>query len=152
MIPTLTILHILAMFIAFAFTTGVGIVMGAVAASGSVPAIRAATGLGIRFQVVGITILIVGVAFGMWLTAAAGYGFGARWISIAFVLFLGLLVTGFGFHQPWTRRLAAAAAASPDDAPSADLRAVATDASNRIVGPISGLLWIGLIVDMVVKP
>ncbi|MBV9103786.1 MAG: hypothetical protein JO060_09345, partial [Candidatus Eremiobacteraeota bacterium] len=60
----LTILHILAMFVAFAFTTGVGILAVAVANSGDVRTIRVMTRVVTPFLRAGTWILLAGVIFG----------------------------------------------------------------------------------------
>jgi hypothetical protein len=147
-----TILHILAMFIAFAFTTGVGILVAAVANSGSVSAIRTVTRVVAPFQRVGSAVLLLGVVFGMATAMTVGYGLTANWIVAGYVLVALILAIGLGVHQPWIGRLAAAAAASPDDRVSPELAAVTTERMVRIAGPVSGLLWIAVISVMVLKP
>lgn len=152
MIQTLTILHILSMFIAFGLTTGAGIVLAGVAASDNVGAIRAATKIVSPLQIAGGIVLVLGLIFGIALAAIAGFGLTALWLIIAYVIAALLVGIGLGIHQPWTRRLAAAAAASPDQEASSQLRTVAADRIVRIAGPLSGLLWIAIIADMVLKP
>ena len=148
----LTILHILAMFVAFAFTTGVGILAVAVANSGDVRTIRVMTRVVTPFLRAGTWILLAGVIFGFGTASAEGYALGSKWLITAYVLVILIFGIGAGVHQAWLRRLASAAAASPEDQRSAELVAVTQDRTARIAGPISGLLWIAVIVVMVLKP
>jgi uncharacterized membrane protein len=146
------ILHILAMFVAFGFTTGVGIYLTALAASGDVRLIRAATRGARPLQTAGAVVLLVGVIFGFATAAAIGFSLTAKWLLIAYVLLILLLVIGVGVHRMWAERLAKAAAASPDDHASPELQAVIDDRFVRLAGPLSGLLWIGLVAMMVLRP
>jgi hypothetical protein len=96
--------------------------------------------------------LLIGIAFGFATAGAIGYSLTSKWLIIAYVLVALLLIIGVGLHRAWAERLAKAAAASPDDRASAELSAVIDDPVVRLAGPISGLLWIGLIAVMVLKP
>ena len=145
-------LHVISMFIAFAFTTGVGIFATAIADTRDVRAIRTAARIALPMQLAGIIILLVGVIFGFASAGAAGFDFMARWLVEAYVLVALLLVLGAGVHRSWIARLAQAAAASGDDKPSPELAAVIGDRMVRIAGPASGLVWIALIILMVVRP
>jgi uncharacterized membrane protein len=146
------ILHILAMFIAFGFTTGVGILLMAISRSGDVRTIRTAAKIARPLQIAGGIILVVGIIFGFGAAAAVGYDLMSKWLVIAYVLAVLLLIIGVGVHGAWAARLAKAAAASPDDQPSSDLTAVLDDRLVAIAGPVSGLIWIGLIAIMVLRP
>lgn len=146
------ILHILAMFIAFGFTTGVGILLTAIARSGDVRTIRTAVKVARPMQIAGGILILIGIIFGFGAAAAVGYDLMSKWLVIAYVLAVLLLIIGVGVHSAWAARLAKAAAASPDDQPSADLSAVLDDRLVAVAGPVSGLLWIGLIAIMVVRP
>ena len=146
------VLHILAMFIAFGFTTGTGILLTAIASGGDVRSIRAAAKAIRPFQIAGGIILLVGVIFGFGAAQMAGFNLGATWLIVTYVAVALLLFSGMGIHGRWSAKLAAAAAASPDDKPSAELTAVIGDPLVRAVGPFSGLLWILIISMMVIKP
>jgi hypothetical protein len=147
-----TILHVLAMFIAFGFTTGVGILITAIAQRGDVLAIRGAVGVGRRLQTAGSLVLLLGVIFGFATTAAIGFGLTSKWLLITYALVILLLVLGVGVHRAWFGRLEKAAAASPDDHASEELKAVIDDRMARLAGPASGLLWIAIIALMVLRP
>jgi len=145
-------LHVVAMFVAFAFTTGVGIHMTAIADTLDVRAIRTAVRIARPMQTIGITIMLVGVVFGFVSAASAGFSLTSKWLVEAYVLLALLVVIGVAVHRTWFARLAKAAAASGDDHASPELSAVVADRFVRIAGPVSGLLWIALITVMVVKP
>ena len=146
------ILHILAMFIAFAFTTGVGILMTAIAQRGDVRTIRTAVKVARPLQIAGTVVLVVGIVFGFGAAAAVGYDLATKWLVIAYVLVVLLLIVGVGMHAAWSMRLARAADASPEDHPSAQITAVLGDRLVAAAGPASGLLWIALIAVMVLRP
>lgn len=146
------ILHILAMFVAFGFTTGVGIFLTGIARSGDVRTIRAATSVARPLNTAGAIVLLVGIIFGFATAAAVGFSLTSKWLVIAYVLVILLLFIGVGVHRMWAERLAKAAAASPDDHASPELAAVIEDRIVQLAGPISGLLWIAIIAVMVLRP
>lgn len=146
------LLHILAVFIAFAFTTGVGIALTAIANTQDVPAIRTAVRVMRPFNAAGGILLIVGVIFGFGAAQMSGYPLTSLWLEVTYVAVVLLLYFGLGVHMPWIGRLRAAAAASPDDRPSSELQITIDDRFVRAAGPISGLLWIVIIAMMVLRP
>lgn len=146
------ILHVLAMFTAFAFTTGVGVYLTAIANTLDVRAIRTAVRIARPLQTSGISILLIGVVLGFAAAGAAGFSLTSKWLIEAYVLVVLLVVVGFGIHQTWIARLAAAAAASPDDHASPEVARVVGESLVRVAGPVSGLLWIALIAVMILKP
>jgi uncharacterized membrane protein len=149
---TMILLHIVAVFIAFAFTTGVGIALTAIANTGDVRALRTAVRVMRPFNAAGGILLLVGVILGFGAAQMAGYTLGSTWLLVTFVAVALLFVFGFGVHMPWIARLRVAAAASPDDTPSADLQALIDNRFVRAAGPISGLLWIVILAMMVFRP
>ena len=148
----MTVIHILAMFVAFAFTTGMGILLTAIASRGDVRAIRAASNAIRPFQIAGSIVLLAGVVVGFGLAQTAGFDLLSRWLVITYVALAGLLYVGMGIHMSWAKRLRAAADASPDDRPSADLNAVIRDRMVAAAGPISGIFWITILAMMVFRP
>jgi uncharacterized membrane protein len=146
------VLHVLAMFVAFGFTTGVGIFLTAIARARDVRTIRAAASVARGLNTAGGILLLIGVAFGFATAGAMGYSLTSKWLIIAYDLVVLLMVIGVGLHRAWAGRLARAASASPEDSASAELSAVINDPVVRLAGPISGLLWIGLIAVMILKP
>jgi uncharacterized membrane protein len=146
------ILHILAMFVAFAFTTGIGIFLTAIAQTRDVRTLRRASSIARPLLTAGGVVFGLGVIFGFATAAAIGFSLTAKWLIIAYALVLLLLVIGIGLHRMWAERLAKAAAASPDDRASPELLAVIDDRGVRLAGPISGVLWIAIIAIMVLRP
>ena len=148
----LVVLHVVAAFVAFAFTAGVGIYLGAIASSGDVRAIRTAVKTAAPLMTAGAILLVIAVVVGFGVAARAGFDLSSTWLIAADVLAALILVMGLGIHRPWTMRLGAAAAASPDDHASPELTAIIRDRAAQAAGPISGLLWLCLISDMVLRP
>jgi len=148
----LVFFHVLFVIVAFGLTTGVGIALAAIGRSADVRAIRTGVRAGRPLTTAGGTILIVGILFGFASAVKLGFPLNSPWLTSAYIMALALLILGPGFFLPWQRRLLKAAEASPDDQPSAELLAIANGRAAAIVGPITGLLWIGLIYVMVVKP
>ena len=146
------LLHIVAVFVAFAFTTGVGIALTAIANAGDVRALRTAVRVMRPFNAAGGIMLLVGVILGFGAAQMAGFSLGSTWLIVTFIAVALLLVFGFGVHMPWVAKLRAAAAASPEDKPSAELQALIDDRFVRAAGPISGLLWIVILAMMVLRP
>ena len=149
---TVILLHIFAVFMAFAFTTGVGIALSAIANTGDVRALRTAVRVMRPFNAAGGILLLVGVIFGFGAADMAGFSLASTWLIVTFVAVALLLFFGLGVHMPWTAKLRAAAAASPDDKPSAELQALIDDRFVRIAGPVTGVLWIVILAMMVYRP
>ena len=149
---TVILLHILAVFVAFAFTTGVGIALTAIAASGDVRTIRTATRVLRPFNIAGGILLLVGVIVGFGAAQMAGFPLASLWLIVTYVAVLLLLVFGIGIHSPWIGKLSAAANAIPDDKPSPELTALLDDRFVRAAGPLSGIMWIVILAMMVFKP
>lgn len=147
-----TFVHVLSMFIAFAFTVGTGITATAVANTRDVRAIRAAAKIAQPLSLTGAIMLLVGAVFGFAAAAAQGFTLGSAWLVVGYIC-LGLLwIVGFGVHRAWFVRLAKAAAASPDDHPSPEVDAILADRLVQVAGPASALIWIVAIGAMVLKP
>ena len=146
-----TVTHVLFVFIAFALSSGVGILVSMVTASGDVRAIRVASRAARPLHIAGGIALLLGIIFGFATAARAGFALNSQWLVITYVLVAGLLVLVGGFLAPWTAGLERASASSPDDQPSPELRA-AIAGPGRIAGPIAGIVWLAIIVMMVLKP
>ncbi len=146
------ILHVLAMFIAFAFTTGIGIFVTILARGTDVRVIRTATRVAGPLLNAGAIIFVLGVVLGFATAGAIGFSMSSKWLVITYFLVIVLLVVGIGVHRMWVERLHRAAIASPDDSPSPELRSVIDDRGVMIAGPVSGLLWIAIIALMILRP
>jgi|SRR5215472_19024477 len=144
--------HVLAVFVAFALTTGVGIFLIQIVRSGDVRAIRVAARAASMLQPGGGILLLVGVALGFYAESALGYSESAGWLVTSQVAVLLILLDGFLVRMPWVGRIAKAAQASPDDRPSDELQRLMTSKLEMATAPISGLLWLIIIVMMTMKP
>jgi uncharacterized membrane protein len=145
-------LHILSMFLAVSIFVGQGMLSGAVARSGDVRALRRVLAAEDRFQPIGGGIFLLGIVFGFITAIVGDLDLTQTWLIIAYVLALLILVNAFAYHLPQARKLEAAAEASPDDQPSAQLRALVEAPSVIWVNVYDGLLWVAIIYVMVVKP
>jgi hypothetical protein len=122
-------LHIASMFVAVSIFVGQGMLSGAVARSGDVPALRRVLTAEDRFAPIGGAMFILGIVFG-FLTAITGdIDLTQTWLLIAYALTLFILVNGLTYHRAQAEKLKAAAARSADIEPSDELRAMARRAS-----------------------
>ena len=145
-------LHIAFMFVAVSIFVGQGMLSGAVARSGDVPALRRVLAAEDRFAPIGGAMFILGVVFG-FLTAITGdFDLTQTWLLIAYALTLFILVNGLTYHRSQAEKLKAAAAASPNDQPSDELRAIAGASSAAVMNVIDGSAWLAIIYVMVAKP
>jgi uncharacterized membrane protein len=145
-------LHIAFMFVAVSIFVGQGMLSGAVARSGDVPALRRVLAAEDRFAPIGGAMFILGVVFG-FLTAITGdFDLTQTWLLIAYALTLFILVNGLTYHRSQAEKLKAAAAASPNDQPSDELRAIAGAPSVAVMNSIDGIAWLAIIYVMVAKP
>jgi uncharacterized membrane protein len=145
-------LHIASMFVAVSIFVGQGMVSGAVARSGDVPALRRVLASEDRFAPVGGAMFVLGIVFG-FLTAITGdFDLTQSWLLIAYALALFILVNGLTYHRRQAERLKAAASVSSDDGPSDELRAIASAPSVAVMNTIDGIAWLAIIYVMVAKP
>jgi uncharacterized membrane protein len=145
-------LHIACMFVAVSIFVGQGMLSGAVARSGDVPAVRRVLATEDRFAPVGGAMFILGIVFG-FLTAITGdFDLTQTWLLIAYAIALFIFVNGITYHRRQAERLKAAAAASPDDRPSDELRAITGAPSVAVMNAIDGIAWLAIIYLMVAKP
>jgi uncharacterized membrane protein len=145
-------LHIAFMFVAVSIFVGQGMLSGAVARSGDVGALRRVLASEDRFAPIGGAMFILGVVFG-FLTAITGdFDLTQTWLLIAYALTLFILVNGLTYHRSQAVKLKAAAAASPNDQPSDELRAIAGAPSVAVMNSIDGIAWLAIIYVMVAKP
>jgi hypothetical protein len=144
--------HVAFVVIAVAFTVGVGAFFSLIVGSGNVAAIRTAAPPAIRLSTAGGILLIVGAIVGFGAAARLGYPLTATWLVVTYVLVAILLLDGFFHRVPWMRKVEAAARASADDKPSIELLALGSDRTIIAGAPISGLLWLTILIMMTVKP
>ena len=145
-------LHIASMFLAVSIFVGQGMLSGAVARSGDVRALRRVLAAEDRFAPIGGGIFLLGIVFGFVTAIVGDLDLTQTWLIIGYVLAAVILLTAFVYHVPQARKLQAAAAASPDDAPSAELRTLVEAPSAIWVNVFDGAVWLALIYVMVAKP
>jgi uncharacterized membrane protein len=145
-------LHIAFMFVAVSIFVGQGMLSGTVARSGDLHALRRVLAAEDRFAPIGGAMFILGIVFG-FLTAITGdFDLTQTWLLIAYALTLFILVNGVTYHRSQAEKLKAAAAASPDDQASDELRTIAGAPSVAVMNTIDGLAWLAIIYVMVAKP
>jgi hypothetical protein len=145
-------LHIAAMFAAVSIFVGQGLLEGVVARSGDVRALRRVLAAEDRFGPIGGGIFLLGIAFGVVTAISGGFNLTQPWLIIGYVLAAIILINAFVYHIPTANRFKALAEASPDDAPSAELRAAIGAPIGPVMNVVDGLVWLALIFDIVVKP
>src|SRR5271165_3043649 len=144
--------HVAMVFVGFALTTGIGIGLTQIVHAGDVRATRVAARSALPLATAGGVVLIVGVLFGSATAAKVGFSLSESWLVLTYV-FVGLIILdGFFIRLPWVSKLAKAAQASPDDQPSEELRELSESRLAAVTGPLSGLLWLGTLIMMTVKP
>src|SRR5215472_2142652 len=92
---TIIALHVIVMFFAFAFTTGVGIALNAISASQDVRAIRAAARVMRPFSMAGGILLLIGIIFGFGSASAAGFPLSSLWLIITYISVALIIIFAF---------------------------------------------------------
>lgn len=146
------LLHILTMFLAVAAATFPEVALHWVARSGDVRAIRVFARIAARVGKVLPIFFIGGALFGLLAAATGSLDFFQPWLIAAYIVFVIAMVTGATTTGPWAMRMAVAADASGDDAPSPDL-AIAIHDRRAIIGSIVLMTAIVVMIFlMVLKP
>ena len=151
MTTALVVLHVLVMFAATAISQGPAFVLWRAMRQGNVSAIR-----GVLDQYQGIGPMIgalygAGVVVGVITVFVGGYDPFEPWLLIAYALTVVAFATPQLVTAPRMSRLAGAAATSPLEGPSAELRAEIARATSPVFW-IDALLVVLFVVDMVGKP
>jgi uncharacterized membrane protein len=144
--------HIAAMFAAVSIFVGQGMLEGVVARSGDVRALRRVLAAEDAFTPIGGGIFLLGIVFGIVTALTGSLDFTEPWLIIGYVLTAIILLLAFAYHAPTSGRLKALADASDDDRPSPELRAAIDRPAARLINAVDGLVWLGVIFVMVVKP
>jgi hypothetical protein len=147
----LVVLHVLVMFAATVVSQGPAVLLYRAMRRGDVAGIR-----GVLDQFQGVAALIgpmygAGVAIGLVTVFVGGYDPFAPWLIIAYVLTAIAFTTPMLVTTPRMMRVGAAAAASPIDAPSAELRAEIGRATSPVFW-VDAALIVLFVIDMVAKP
>lgn len=145
-------LHIVAMFFAVALAVSTELVLRRVATSADVRGIRATVPRVRPLGNIATILFLSGVAFGIVAALTGQINLLAPWLILAYVAFIAATLVGVLVTDPWAARLEAAAVASPDDAPSDELRTVIADSMARAGTWALMVLVAALVFLMVVKP
>ena len=146
-------LHITFMFFAVALAISGEIVVRRVAGSSDVRAIRVVVSRVKPLSGNVATVLFLGgLVFGILAALAGQIDLLRPWLIAAYVAFGLAILIGATVTDPWVSRLGTAAAASPDDAPTAELVEVIDDPKARFARGLLMALIVILVFIMVVKP
>jgi hypothetical protein len=145
-------LHILSMFLAVALVVGPDLLLYRTARSGEVRAIRTVFGLARPLSLAVPVAFALGLLFGFLAVFAGGFDLFAPWLVIAYVVFAIGALAGAAVVAPWQRKVAAAAATSPEGAPSPALAALLRDRKPTYAMLIDFVTVVGTLFAMVMKP
>jgi hypothetical protein len=149
--PALIALHVIVMFAATVVSQGPAVLLYRAMRRSDVAGIR---GIMDHFQSLAVLIApmyVTGVLIGLVTVFVGGYDPFAPWLLIAYGLTVVAFSTPMLVTTPRMARVGAAAAASPLDAPSPELRAEIGRATSPVFW-VDAALIVLFIVDMVVKP
>jgi hypothetical protein len=150
-IVLLVLLHILVMFTAVAISQGPAVLLYSAMRRGDVAAIRAVgEGFGRVGRFIG-PMFGIGVLIGLVAVFVGGFDPLAPWLLIAYGLTVVAFLTPILVTGPRMMRVVEAAAASPTEEPSPELRSAIGAAAGPVFW-IDAALIVLFIVDMVVKP
>jgi hypothetical protein len=150
-IVLLVLLHILVMFTAVAISQGPAVLLYSAMRRGDVAAIRAVgEGFGRVGRFIG-PMFGLGVLIGLVAVFVGGFDPLAPWLLIAYGLTVVAFLTPILVTGPRMMRVVEAAAASPIEQPSPELRSAIGAAAGPVFW-IDAALIVLFIVDMVVKP
>ena len=150
--PIFVFLHVLSMFTAVALAYGPAAMMVVASQRRDVRSLRAIVATAERLGPAVGAAFATGIVLGVISIFVHGFDPLLGWLVIAYILVaISIGMTVF-FTNPWLRKVAAAAEASPDDQMSADLRALVEAPSVLWVNVLDGVLWLAIIYLMVVKP
>jgi uncharacterized membrane protein len=148
----LKFLHILSMFTAVSMFVGGEFYLSSMERSGDVRAIRRAYQAGKKLDGIGVAAAILGAVLGIVTALAGELDLTQTWLILAYVLFVAIMAMGIAYWTPRSKRVLAAAEASPDDAPSPELSAVINRPADKGFVVLDLFLWAGIIFVMVIKP
>jgi hypothetical protein len=145
-------LHILTMFSAVTASVGPELLLHRVAKTGDVRAIRHVFALDAPLGIAVPILFLVGALLGLITAFFEQRSYTEPWLIIAYIIFLIAFVAGGAFVGPWAQKVGKAAAASPDDKPSAELEELIQSRGAETATWITIIAIIVIVFDMVVKP
>jgi hypothetical protein len=152
-LATWKFLHVACMLGAFTIGVGGGTLAHHIVATGDVAAMRRVLPTWDRLgNLVALPLFVLGLGFGFLTGVTGGFDLTAPWLLISYGLVVGILVHGFAVYDPQLQRLKAAAATSPVEQPSPDLRALIESRRTQVTFRVEVGLWLAVIVTMVTKP
>jgi len=149
---TIYFLHVLLAFTTIAFLIVPGTMLEMVAHTRDVALIRRMYALGSFHGRIGGPLAFVTSIVGFIVAWQVGIPLNTGWLIAAYVTFGLVMALGIGYHSRRELRIAALALASPDDAPSPELRTAIDDRMATPLSWLSALLWAVIIWLMVAKP
>lgn len=149
--PIFKFLHVATMFMAVGVSVGADFVLHWVAASCDVRAIRIAFNRSKHLSKVIPSLYLLGAAFGLLSVYFEHLDFLRAWLIAAYVLFIIGNVLG-ARSGAWHEQMLKSALASPDDAPSAELKAIAESKQSVYLMWVFLGVIIAIIFVMVFKP
>jgi uncharacterized membrane protein len=152
MVTVVYFLHVLLAFAAIAFLVVPGLMLELAARTKDVRFIRRSFMLGSFHGRVGGIVALLTAIVGFAVAWKLGIPLNAGWLIAGYVVFVVLLILGFGYHARREIRIGRLAQASPNDAPSPELIAAVDDPMAIPIFWASGILWILLIWLMVARP
>ena len=144
-------LHIATMFAAVASAVIPEVVLHVVANTRDVRAIVTMSHIAERIGKVLPVFFVGGAIFGLLAAWTGQMDFTAPWLIATYVLFIGAILTGILFTDPWVARLRAASAAS-GDVPSTELEAVIEEPRAKMASAWLMTTIVVIITLMVFKP
>ena len=145
MTALLLFFHILLFVFSFAFTAGISILLGKLAAGKDAKAIQAAFRAAQPLSITGGIGWILTALSGGALAGASGLDMTAPWLLMSYGAFAVLILAGFLMHAPWHAKVIAAA-------PGPELDAALAAPSHRIASSLSALAVLSLLFLMTVRP
>lgn len=145
-------LHIVSMFFAVALALSGEIVVRRVATSLDARAIHTIVERVKPLGMASTVLFLAGLVFGVIATLTGQFNPFAPWLLLSYGAFAMAMAVGVLITDPWVGRLEQAAAASPPDAASDELRAVVGDRRAKWGTAALMVLVATLVFLMVVKP
>jgi len=151
MYEILKFFHILLMFTAVTMFVGGEFYAMHIERSGDVRAIRRMYEAAKTLDMVGVVTVILGLILGIITAINGNLDLTQTWLIIAYVLYVAIMALGIGYWTPRSKKVLAAAEASPDDAMSPELAGLLKTPGLALI-VFDLLLWVGIIFVMVIKP